>query len=214
MSCGASEPDRDCALCPRLEAFRAEWRRREPVWFNAPVPSFGPATARLLIVGLAPGPARRQSHRAAVHRRSCRRAVVRHAEPLRICRRHLRGAARRRARARRCPHHQCGALRAAGEQADRRRDRHVPGLPQEHDRRNAQSAGHRRPSGGSPTTRAAAALEARRSEVPFAHGAAHAIGGMRLFDSYHCSRYNTNTGVLTPEMFHGVFAQVRDFLSA
>src|SRR5712672_1529546 len=55
MSRAASEPGRDCALCPRLEAFRQEWRRREPDWFNAPVPSFGPATARLLIVGLAPG---------------------------------------------------------------------------------------------------------------------------------------------------------------
>src|SRR5258708_692441 len=55
MSRGASEPGRDCALCPRLEAFRREWRRREPIWFNAPVPSFGPQTARLLIVGLAPG---------------------------------------------------------------------------------------------------------------------------------------------------------------
>ena len=55
MSCGTTEPGRDCALCPRLAAFRDEWRRREPSWFNAPVPSFGPRTARLLIVGLAPG---------------------------------------------------------------------------------------------------------------------------------------------------------------
>jgi uracil-DNA glycosylase len=61
---------------------------------------------------------------------------------------------------------------------------------------------------------AAAALDVRRSEVPFAHGASHAIGGVRLFDSYHCSRYNTNTGVLTTEMFHNVFAQVREFLGA
>jgi uracil-DNA glycosylase len=59
---------------------------------------------------------------------------------------------------------------------------------------------------------AAAALEARRSEVPFAHGACHEIGRVRRFDSYHCSRYNTNTRVLTTEMFHGVFAQVREFL--
>jgi uracil-DNA glycosylase len=56
---------------------------------------------------------------------------------------------------------------------------------------------------------AAAALAARRSEVPFAHGASHAIGKVRLFDSYHCSRYNTNTRVLTPEMFRSVFARVR-----
>src|ERR1700730_5094191 len=51
----ASEPGRDCPRCPRLVAFRQEWRTREPSWFNAPVPAFGPRDARLLIVGLAPG---------------------------------------------------------------------------------------------------------------------------------------------------------------
>ena len=55
MSRGASEPGCDCALCPRLAAFRMDWRCREAGWFNAPVPSFGPPGARLLIVGLAPG---------------------------------------------------------------------------------------------------------------------------------------------------------------
>src|SRR5215216_7868713 len=49
------EPGRDCPLCPRLAAFRNVWRAREPSWENAPVPSFGPVGARLLIVGLAPG---------------------------------------------------------------------------------------------------------------------------------------------------------------
>src|SRR5829696_1458717 len=49
------EPSRDCPLCPRLVSFREELRAREPDWFNAPVPSFGPRDARLLIVGLAPG---------------------------------------------------------------------------------------------------------------------------------------------------------------
>ena len=51
----AGEPDRDCPLCPRLVRFRAQNRKREPDWHNAPVPSFGDASARLLIVGLAPG---------------------------------------------------------------------------------------------------------------------------------------------------------------
>ena len=50
-----AEPGRDCPRCPRLVAFRETWRAREPGWFNAPVPSFGPVEARLLIVGLAPG---------------------------------------------------------------------------------------------------------------------------------------------------------------
>jgi len=53
------EPSRDCPLCPRLHDFIADWRRREPSWFNAPVPTFVPPegedAVRLLIVGLAPG---------------------------------------------------------------------------------------------------------------------------------------------------------------
>src|SRR6185503_2146931 len=51
----AAEPGSNCPRCPRLVAFRVQARGREPGWFNAPVPSFGPADARLLIVGLAPG---------------------------------------------------------------------------------------------------------------------------------------------------------------
>src|SRR5688572_33349325 len=50
-----TEPSPDCPFCPRLVAFRENWRTREPSWFNAPVPSFGARDARLLIVGLAPG---------------------------------------------------------------------------------------------------------------------------------------------------------------
>jgi uracil-DNA glycosylase family 4 len=57
------------------------------------------------------------------------------------------------------------------------------------------------------------ALDERKSAFAFRHGAAHDLGRARLFDSYHCSRYNTNTGVLTPEMFRKVFAGVRTFLS-
>ena len=48
-------PDRDCGLCPRLVAYREEYRAREPGWFNAPVPSFGELDAQLLVVGQAPG---------------------------------------------------------------------------------------------------------------------------------------------------------------
>ena len=55
------------------------------------------------------------------------------------------------------------------------------------------------------------ALGLRLALFPFAHGARHALspGGPFLFDSYHCSRYNTNTGVLTESMFHSVFAAIR-----
>src|SRR3954470_15638724 len=55
MAGKTTKPGRNCPLCPRLVAFRETGREREPSWFNAPVPSFGPLDARLLIVGLAPG---------------------------------------------------------------------------------------------------------------------------------------------------------------
>src|SRR5690348_4350006 len=50
-----TEPSRDCPLCPRLVAFRKDNRKAEPAWFNAPGPCFGPLSADLVIVGLAPG---------------------------------------------------------------------------------------------------------------------------------------------------------------
>jgi uracil-DNA glycosylase family 4 len=59
-----------------------------------------------------------------------------------------------------------------------------------------------------------AAQSARQREYPFTHGRMHPMGEIALFDSYHCSRYNTNTGVLTPQMFRNVFAQVRKHLDA
>jgi uracil-DNA glycosylase len=59
------------------------------------------------------------------------------------------------------------------------------------------------------------ALDARPSRFPFGHGARHNVAQspLVLFDSYHCSRYNTNTGRLTPEMFRAVFAAVRAHLN-
>jgi uracil-DNA glycosylase len=213
MSRGATEPGRDCALCPRLEAFRLEWRRREPVWFNAPVPSFGPDTARLLIVGLAPG--------LQGANRTGRPFTGDHAGLLLYDTLSRFGFA-------------SGTYGARTDDGlklvDARITNAVRCVPPEN-----------KPTGAEVTTcrdflkstiaemrklraivtlgriahdTAAAALDVRRSEVPFAHGASHAIGGVRLFDSYHCSRYNTNTGVLTTEMFHNVFAQVREFLGA
>jgi len=53
------------------------------------------------------------------------------------------------------------------------------------------------------------ALGARPSTFRFAHGACHMIAQFKVFDSYHCSRQNTNTGTLTPDMFRAVFAAVR-----
>jgi uracil-DNA glycosylase len=55
---------------------------------------------------------------------------------------------------------------------------------------------------------------ARRSQFPFVHGGAHLLAPLTLLDSYHCSRYNTNTGVLTPQMFRDVIAQARKLIDA
>ena len=58
------------------------------------------------------------------------------------------------------------------------------------------------------------ALGVRLKDAPFAHRARHDLGELTVFDSYHCSRYNTNTNRLTPEMFDAVFADVRSYLDA
>lgn len=55
MTVGFQDPTRECPLCPRLVAFREEARAKHPDWWNSPVPSFGPIDAPLLILGLAPG---------------------------------------------------------------------------------------------------------------------------------------------------------------
>ncbi len=85
----------------------------------------------------------RQPDRTAVHRRLRRRSALRHARALRLCPRQLPGAAGRRAHARRCPHHQRGALRAAREQADAGRDQDLPLVSRRDHRRDAESARHR-----------------------------------------------------------------------
>jgi uracil-DNA glycosylase family 4 len=213
MSCGTTEPGRDCALCPRLEAFRQEWRRREPIWFNAPVPSFGSSTARLLIVGLAPG--------LQGANRTGRPFTGDHAGVLLYETLSRFGFASG----------TYGARTDDGlELVDARITNAVRCVPPENKPTGAEIATCRDflkstiaemgklravvTLGRIAHDTVAAALEVRRSEVPFAHGASHEIGRVRLFDSYHCSRYNTNTRVLTTEMFHGVFAQVREFLDA
>jgi uracil-DNA glycosylase len=213
MSRAASEPDRDCTLCPRLAGFRQEWRARKPDWFNAPVPSFGPRTARLLIVGLAPG--------LQGANRTGRPFTGDHAGLLLYDTLTRFGFAE-------------GSYAARPddglELVDARIANAVRCVPPENKPTGAEIATCRNflkatiaemqnlravvTLGRIAHETAVAALAARRSEAPFGHGAAHEIGGLRLFDSYHCSRYNTNTGVLTTEMFHGVFAQVREFLDA
>jgi uracil-DNA glycosylase family 4 len=55
---------------------------------------------------------------------------------------------------------------------------------------------------------------ARRSQFPFGHGRVHQLGALTLVDSYHCSRYNTNTGVLTPQMFRDAVTRARQAMQS
>ena len=209
---GRQEPDRDCPLCPRLAAFRTDNRKREPDWFNAPVPNFGPASARLLIVGLAPG--------LKGANRTGRPFTGDFAGDLLYNTLIEFGFAKGRFEAR---------IDDSLELVDARIINAVRCVPPENKPLPAEirtcnqflAAGFEE----MPKLSAIVALGriahdavliafgAKRSKFAFAHGAKHPLNDrLTLFDSYHCSRYNTNTGVLTPDMFRSVFRQVRSHL--
>jgi len=206
-------PGRNCPRCLRLVAFRETWRKREPEWFNAPVPSFGPIDARLLIIGLAPG------LRGA--NRTGRPFTGDFAGDLLYGTLHQFGFAR--------GHYQARADDGL-ELVDCRITNAVRCVPPENKPTPREIATCRafltatieempRLCAALALGRVAhetfiAARDSRRSTYPFTHGRAHLMGAITLFDSYHCSRYNTNTGVLTPQMFHAVVAQVRKHLDA
>lgn len=209
----AGQPGRDCPLCPRLVDFRESWRAREGQWFNAPVPSFGRPDARLLVVGLAPG------LRGA--NRTGRPFTGDYAGEL------LYGALAEFGFA-------TGSYRAQADDGlalvDCRITNAVRCVPPQNKPRPDEIATCRAflcaTIGSMPALAAVLALGrvahdsvvlacgARRTAFPFAHGAVHTLGSWRLFDSYHCSRLNTNTGVLTPQMFKQVIAKIRADLDA
>jgi uracil-DNA glycosylase len=209
----SGKPGRDCPLCPRLVAFRNDWRKREPDWFNAPVPSFGPVAARLLIVGLAPG------LRGA--NRTGRPFTGDYAGELLYATLKEFGFAK-------------GDYAARPDDGltllDCRITNAVRCVPPENKPRPQEIATCRAflavTVGEMTRLRAVVALgrvahntlitalSAKPSGYAFAHGGEHAIGTVALFDSYHCSRLNTSTGVLTPKMFRQVFARVRQHLEA
>jgi len=206
------EPPRDCPLCPRLVDFRATARARVPGGHNAPVPSFGGRDARLLIVGLAPG--------LNGANRTGRPFTGDYAGDLLYETLAAYGFAR-------------GSYDERPDDglalADCRITNAVRCVPPENKPTGDEIRTCRRfleaVLGEMPRLEAilalgriahdsvVAALGERPSRVVFAHGAAHALGRLTLFDSYHCSRYNTNTGRLTPEMFRAVFAAIRGRLS-
>jgi uracil-DNA glycosylase family 4 len=208
------EPMRDCPLCPRLAAFRETWRQAEPTWHNAPVANFGSAAARLLIVGLAPG------LRGA--NRTGRPFTGDYAGDLLYRTLIDFGFAEGRYEAR--PDDGLRLVDAAIANAVRCVPPENKPLPIEINtcRRFLIATMASMPGirailalGRIAHDSAVAALGLKRSQAPFAHGAVHDTRfGLRLYDSYHCSRYNTNTGVLTEEMFRAVFASIREALAS
>ncbi|WP_315769135.1 MULTISPECIES: uracil-DNA glycosylase [unclassified Bradyrhizobium] len=203
-----SNPDHDCPLCPRLAEFRNAQRAREPSWFNAPVPSFGDADARLLIVGLAPG--------LQGANRTGRPFTGDYAGDLLYGTLLQYGFARGHYQAR--PDDGLTLIDCRISNAVRCVPPQNKPLPAEINQcrtfLNATIATMPRLRGIVALGRIAhdtllKTLGMRAAAAPFAHGAVHQAGSLKLYDSYHCSRYNTNTGVLTTEMFHAVFGRVR-----
>jgi uracil-DNA glycosylase family 4 len=205
------EPAADCPLCPRLTAFRAASRARQPTWHNAPVPGFGGADARLLVVGLAPG--------LQGANRTGRPFTGDFAGELL----YQTLAAFRFAK---------GAYAAKPDDGlalvDCKITNAVRCVPPENKPTGAEIVTCRRflvatiasmarlevvvALGRIAHDSTLRALGASPSRFPFAHGAAYGVGRLLMLSSYHCSRYNTNTGKLTPEMFRTVFAAARRHL--
>ena len=213
MAQSSSDAGRDCPRCVRLLAFREAWRSREPDWFNAPVPSFGPLEARLLIVGLAPG--------LQGANRTGRPFTGDYAGDLLYQTLIDHGFA-------------VGPYAARPDDGltllDARITNAVRCVPPEnkptgqeitHCRAFLRAAIAEMPNlaaivalGRIAHDTTAVALGQRVSALKFRHGAIHQVKTLTVFDSYHCSRYNTNTGVLTTTMFRMVFAAVRAYLDA
>jgi len=203
-----TEPGRDCPLCPRLVEFRESIRVREPGWHNAPVRSFGDRNAALLIVGLAPG--------LQGANRTGRPFTGDYAGDLLYATLIAFGFAK-------------GIYQARPDDGltliDCRISNAVRCVPPQNKPLPIEIRTCRQFLSATfaemPRLRAIVALgrvahdstvkalDLRAATAPFSHGAVHEVGTVKFYDSYHCSRYNTNTGVLTPAMFESVFAKVR-----
>jgi uracil-DNA glycosylase len=213
---GVDEPSSDCALCPRLADFIASQRPDNPDWHNGPVRSFGSRDARLLIVGLAPG------LRGA--NRTGRPFTGDYAGDLLYDTLGRFGFASGTFAAR--PDDGLALIDCQITNAVRCVPPENKPLPVEVNtcRQFLSAKLKHMPRldavvvlGRVAHDATLGALGVRKVSYPFAHGARHVIErngrpALDIFDSYHCSRYNTNTGVLTPEMFRAVFASVRAHL--
>jgi uracil-DNA glycosylase family 4 len=206
-----ADPSPDCQLCPRLAGFREANRAKHPDWFNAPVPAFGPREARLAIVGLAPG--------LQGANRTGRPFTGDYAGDLLYATLDRFGFSRGRFEAR--PDDGLALVDCRIINAVRCVPPQNKPTPAEINTcRGFLSAA----LAEMPHLSAIVALGriahdsllrsfgVRAVLHPFAHGAVHELGQVTLHDSYHCSRYYTNTRVLTTPMFESVFARVRERL--
>lgn len=206
------EAPKDCVLCPRLVAYRRANQTAEPSWFNGAVPSFGDAQGRLLIVGLAPGV--RGANRTGRPFTGDYAGTLLYETLIDF------GFARGTFDAR---------IDDGLELVDCLVSNAVRCVPPENKPTPAEINTCRgylsARLSAMPNLRAIvvlgriahestlSALGARKASYPFAHAARHGVAPrVTMYDSYHCSRYNTNTGRLTTEMFRSVFAAVRDDL--
>ena len=209
----ASEPPPDCPLCPRLVAFRHEAQARYPQGHNAPVPGFGALAARLLIVGLAPGlqGANRTGRPftgdwagdllyATLDKFGFSTGTYdeRPDDGLTLVDARIVNAVRCVPPANKplpIEMTQCRTFLAATfNEMDSIRI--VVALGRVAHEQILRTWG------------------VRLAHHPFAHGAQHELSTqVAMLDSYHCSRYNTNTGVLTTSMFEDVFARARLLLA-
>ena len=203
--------DRGCRACPRLAGFLDDVKSRHPDYYCRPVPPFGDAAARLLIVGLAPG-----MHGA---NRTGRPFTGDHAGILLYETLHKFGFST------------AAESRSADDGLqllDCRITNAVKCLPPDNKPVGAEINTCNRflaneldtleggsvvlTLGGIAHRAVVKALGLRQADYKFAHAADHDLGHFRMLDSYHCSRYNTNTGRLTPAMFDAVFERARELL--
>ena len=201
------EPSRDCPLCPRLAALRAECRAEHPDWWNAPVPAFGDAEARIAIIGLAPG--RHGANRtgrpftgdeagellfATLAKFGLAEGVYGAEADDGLT---LRGVII--LNAVKCLPPQNKPIPAEVHNCRRFLQAEVDALPRARIFVALGQIAHQS---------AVKALGGKLPKARFAHLAEHRMpDGRMLIDSYHCSRYNQNTGRLTADMFEAVFAR-------
>ena len=211
----APEAPRDCQLCPRLVTYREEVRAKQPDWFNGAVKSFGPEDAELLIIGLAPGVSgANQTGRpftgdwagdllyATLDKFGFSRGTYdqRPDDGLELIGAMVTNAVR-------CVPPQNKPIGAEINQCRQFLLARIAALPKLKAMICLGKISH------DSTMRA---LGLRLKDYPFGHGTKYQVeyGGrsLSLLSSYHCSRYNTNTGRLTAEMFEDVFSMAKQAL--